>query len=99
MLKSGDIVAVMGFSFPLKGEIIRVDPFSVYLKISKYFKIGFGKIIEISRKSNAFKVEFDDNIRKIVPFTRGQISEQVDNNSLLQWKWKREVFRSIILCA
>lgn len=34
MLKPGDIVAVMGFSFPLSGEIIRVNPFSVCLKIS-----------------------------------------------------------------
>lgn len=65
----------------------------------KYFKIGFGKITKISRNSNTFKVEFDDNIRKIVPFAGTQIRKQVDNNSLLQWRWKSEVFRSIMLCA
>ena len=68
----------------------------------KFFKIGFGKITEVGRNSNTFQVKFDDNIRKIVPFIGTQIRErsQIDNTFLqLQWRWKSEIIRSIILCA
>ena len=68
----------------------------------KYFKIGFGKITEVGRNSNTFEVKFDNNIRKIVPFIGTQIRErsQIDNTFLqLQWRWKSEIIRSIILCA
>jgi hypothetical protein len=67
----------------------------------KYFKIGFGKITEVGRNSNTFQVKFDDNIRKIVPFIGTQIRErnQIAIEHPVQWRWKSEIIRSIILCA
>ena len=67
----------------------------------KYFKIGFGKITEVGRNSNTFQVKFDDNIRKIVPFIGTQIREryQIVLEHTVQWRWKSEIIRSIILCA
>jgi len=67
----------------------------------KFFKIGFGKITEVGRNSNTFQVKFDDNIRKIVPFIGTQIRErnQIVLEHPVQWRWKSEIIRSIILCA
>ena len=67
----------------------------------KFFKIGFGKITEVGRNSNTFQVKFDDNIRKIVPFIGTQIREryQIVLEHTVQWRWKSEIIRSIILCA
>lgn len=67
----------------------------------KFFKIGFGKITEVGRNSNTFEVKFDNNIRKIVPFIGTQIREryQIVLEHTVQWRWKSEIIRSIILCA
>jgi hypothetical protein len=67
----------------------------------KFFKIGFGKITEVGRNSNTFEVKFDNNIRKIVPFIGTQIREryQIVLEHTVQWRWKSEIVRSIILCA
>ena len=67
----------------------------------KYFKIGFGKITEVGRNSNTFQVKFDDNKLKIVPFIGTQIREryQIVLEHTVQWRWKSEIVRSIILCA
>lgn len=62
---------------------------------NQYYKIGFGKITEVGRNFNTFQVKFDNNIRKIVPLIGTQIRER----NQIQWRWKSEIIRSIILCA
>lgn len=62
---------------------------------NQYYKIGFGKITEVGRNFNTFQVKFDNNIRKIVPLIGIQIRER----NQIQWRWKSEIIRSIILCA
>lgn len=62
---------------------------------NQYYKIGFGKITEVGRNFNTFQVKFDNNIRKIVPL----IGIQIRKRNQIQWRWKSEIIRSIILCA
>lgn len=68
---------------------------------NQYYKIGFGKITEVGRNFNTFQVKFDNNIRKIVPLIGIQIRErnQITIEHPVQWRWKSEIIRSIILCA